>query len=165
MIVSERLRKAVRVSVRKPVLDRVSGKRNRNLYRPHFPLTPSDAAFTSTTLSATEYKVSGGELKVSRQVGLSRNPHARRSKPKIASSRLLLCRHSRATGFLLRVHGRCHCLRDSHLSWVCWLCLFCLSCAISSANYCLLRYFLRTATVVARKKITGDELNARAKET
>jgi hypothetical protein len=32
------------------------------------------------TLSAGEYRVSGGELKVSRQVGLPRNPRARRPK-------------------------------------------------------------------------------------
>jgi hypothetical protein len=29
--------------------------------------------------------------------------------------------------------------------------------------FCLLRYFLRTATVIGREKITGDVLNARAK--
>ncbi len=37
------------------------------------------------TLSAGEYRVSGGELKVSRQVGLPRNSRARRPKPKMAS--------------------------------------------------------------------------------
>jgi hypothetical protein len=48
-----------------------------------FPLpTP---LLPALTLSAGEYKVSGGELKVSRQVGLPRNPRARRSKPKMAS--------------------------------------------------------------------------------
>ena len=58
--------------------------------------------------------MSGGELKVSRQVGLPRNPRARRPKPKnglplflAAFSRLLSCRYGGATGFLLllRVHG------------------------------------------------------------
>jgi hypothetical protein len=34
-------------------------------------------------LSSGEYRVSGGELKVSRQVGLLYNPRARHSKPKI----------------------------------------------------------------------------------
>ena len=34
------------------------------------------------TLSAGEYRVSGGELKVSGQVGLPRNPRTRRPKPK-----------------------------------------------------------------------------------
>ena len=52
---------------------------------------------------------------------------------------------------------------SSHLSWVCRPCLFYSSCAISSTTLCLLRYFLRTATVMGRKRITGDELNARAK--
>ena len=33
-------------------------------------------------------------------------------------------------------------------------------CAISSTTLCLLRYFLWTATVMARKKITGDEVDA-----
>ena len=77
------------------------------------------------TLSAGEYRVSGGELKVSRQVGLPRNPRARRPKPKnglplflAAFSKLLSCRHGGATGFLLllRVHDPCCRLRSSHLS-------------------------------------------------
>ena len=69
---------------------------------PPTPLLPA------LTPSAGEYRVSGGELKVSRQVGLPRNPHARRPKPKnglplflAAFSRLLSCRHGGATGFLL----------------------------------------------------------------
>jgi hypothetical protein len=123
------------------------------------------------TLSAGEYRVSGGELKVSRQVGLPRNPRARRPKPKnglplflAAFSKLLSCRHGGATGvlLLLRVHGPCRSLRSSHLSWVCRPYLFYSSYAISSTTLCLLRYFLRTATVMGRKQ-TGDELNARAK--
>src|SRR5947209_14624966 len=123
------------------------------------------------TLSAGEYRVSGGELKVSRQVGLPRNLCARRPKPKnglplllAAFSRLLSCRHG-ATGFLLllRVHGPCRSLRSSHLSWVCRACLFYSSCVISSTTLCLLRYFLRTGTVMGRKQTTGDVLNARAK--
>jgi hypothetical protein len=77
------------------------------------------------TLSAGEYRVSGGELKMSRQVGLPRNPRARRPKPKnslplflAASSKLLSYRYSRATDVLLlfRVHGPCRSLRSSHLS-------------------------------------------------
>ena len=107
---------------------------------------------------------------MSRQVDLPRNPRARRSKPKIASlyfsvafSRLLSCRHDGPTGFLLllRVHGACRYLQESHLSRVCWACLFCSSCAISSTTLHLLCYFLRTATVMGRKQ-TADELNARA---
>jgi hypothetical protein len=108
------------------------------------------------TLSAGECRVSGGELKVSRQVGLPRNPRARRPKPKnglplflAAFSKLLSCRHGGATGvlLLLRVHGPCCSLRSSHLSWVCRPYLFYSSCAISSTTLCL----LRTATVMGRK--------------
>ena len=108
---------------------------------------------------------------MSRQVGLPRNPRARRPKPKnglplflAAFSKLLSCRHGGATGvlLLLRVHGPCRSLRSSHLSWVCRPYLFYSSYAISSTTLCLLRYFLRTATVMGRKQ-TGDELNARAK--
>src|SRR4051794_38664911 len=89
----------------------------------HSPLpTP---LLPALTLSAGEYRVSGGELKVSRQVGLPHNPRACRPKPKnglplflAAFSRLLSCRHGGATGFLLllRVHGPCRSLRSSHLS-------------------------------------------------
>ena len=131
---------------------------------PPTPLLPA------LTLSAGEYRVSGGELKVSRQVGLPRNPRARRPKPK---NGLPLWRPSQgfcgvamgATGFLLllRVHGPCRSLRSSHLSWVCRACLFYSSCVISSTTFCLLRYFLQTATVIRRKQTTGDVLNARAK--
>jgi hypothetical protein len=133
---------------------------------PPTPLLPA------LTLSAGEYRVSGGELKVSRQVGLPRNLRARRPKPKnglplflAAFSRLLSCRHGGATGFLLllRVHGPCRRLRSSHLSWVCRACLFYSSCVMSSTTLYLVRYFLRTATVMGRKQTTGDVLNARAK--
>jgi hypothetical protein len=34
----------------------------------------------------------------------------------------------------------------------------------SSNSHSLLRYFVRTTTVMARKKVTADELNAHAKE-
>src|SRR5205085_6453582 len=76
------------------------------------------------TLSAGEYRVSGGELKMSRQVGLPRNPRARRPKSKnglslflAAFSKLLLCRYDEAISvlLLLRVHGLCHSLRSSYL--------------------------------------------------
>jgi hypothetical protein len=108
---------------------------------------------------------------VSRQVGLPRNPRAHRSKAQkglplflVAFSRLLSCRRGGATRFLLllRVHGPCRCLQESHVSRVCWACLFYSSCAVSSTTLCLLRYFLRTATVMGRRQ-TADELNARAK--
>ena len=116
--------------------------------------------------------MSGGELKVSRQVGLPRNPRARRPKPKnglplflAAFSKLLSCRHGGATGvlLLLRVHSPCRSLRSSHLSWVCQPYLFYSLYTISSTMLCLLCYFLRTATVTGRKQTTRGELNARAK--
>jgi hypothetical protein len=86
---------------------------------PPTPLLPA------LTLSAGEYRVSGGELKVSRQVGLHRNSRARRPKPKnglplflAAFSKLLSCRYSGATGvlLLLKVHGPCCSLRSNYLS-------------------------------------------------
>jgi hypothetical protein len=48
---------------------------------------PPTSRLPALTLSAGEYKASGGELKVSQQVGLPHNlnPLARRSKPKMAS--------------------------------------------------------------------------------
>ena len=46
---------------------------------------PPTLLLTALTLSAGEYRVSGGELKVSPQVGLPRNPRDRRPKPKMAS--------------------------------------------------------------------------------
>src|SRR5271155_1148507 len=42
--------------------------------------------------------------------------------------------------------------------------LFCLSCPIYLNTVSLLRYFLRPTIAMIRKKITGDELSARAKE-
>jgi hypothetical protein len=84
---------------------------------PPTPLLPA------LTLSAGEYRVSGGELKVSRQVGL---PRARRPKPK-NGLHLFLAAFSKLA------------------------CLFYSSCVISSTTLCLLRYFLRTATVMERK--------------
>jgi hypothetical protein len=57
--------------------------------------------------AAGEHKVSRGESRVSRQVGLPHNLRAPRSKPKnglplflAAFSRLLLCRHGGATGVI-----------------------------------------------------------------
>jgi hypothetical protein len=81
-----------------------------------------------------------------------------------AFSKLLSCRHGGVTGvlLLLRVHGPCCSLRSSHLSWVCRPYLFYSLYAISSTTLCLLRYFLRTATVMGRKQ-PGNELNARVK--
>ena len=57
------------------IRSRLAEEKNRNLHPAHLALT----------LSAGEYRVGGGELKVSRQVGLPRNPRARRPKPKMAS--------------------------------------------------------------------------------
>jgi hypothetical protein len=83
---------------------------------------PPTPLLRALTLSAGEHKVSGGESRVSRQVGLPHNLRAPRSKLKnilplllAAFSRLLSCRHG-ATSVLLRVHGLCRRLRDSRLS-------------------------------------------------
>ena len=112
------------------------------------------------TLSAGEYRVSGGELKVSRQVGLPHNLYTRCPKPKndlplflAAFSKLLSCCHGGATGILLllRVYGPCCSLQSSHLSWICRLYLFYLLYIISLTMFCLLYYFLRTATIIGRK--------------
>src|SRR2546423_3430974 len=64
---------------------------------------------------------------------------------------------------LLRVPSSRRCLRGGHLSWFCRPCLFYSSCAISPTTLSLLRCFLQIATVMVTKKITGDELDARAK--
>ena len=80
--------------------------------------------YQQLTLSTSEYRVSGGELKVSRRVGL---PRARRPKPKNGLP-LFLAAFSKLA------------------------CLFYSSCVISSTTLCLLRYFLRTATVMGRKQ-------------
>jgi hypothetical protein len=88
--------------------------------------------------------VSGGELKVSRQVGLP-FPKPKNGLPLFwaAFSRLLSCRHGGATGFLLllRVHG---------LPGVLVLLVVC-----DLFDYALPpAYFLRTATVMGRKQTT-----------
>ena len=67
------------------------------------------------------------------------------------------------TGFLLRVYGPYRCLRDGYGILVCRLRLFCLSRPTSSTTLSFLRHFLHTATAMARKKTTADELSARAK--
>jgi len=56
--------------------------------------------------------------------------------------------------------------RDGCRIWVCPLRLFCLSCPIYLNTVSLLSYFLHRSppTAMAKKKITGDELSARAKE-
>jgi hypothetical protein len=51
-----------------------AAKKNRNLHPAHLALPPPTPLLPALTLSAGEYRVSGGELKVSRQVGLPRNP-------------------------------------------------------------------------------------------
>ena len=101
-------------------------------------------------------------------MGLPQNLRAPRSKPKnglplflAVFSRLLSWRHGGATGVLLRVHSLCRRLRDSCLNWDCRLCLFCLSSAISLSTVYFLHYLHPTATVMARKKATADELDAR----
>jgi hypothetical protein len=47
--------------------------------------TPSTLLLPALTLSAGGCKVSGGERKVSRRMGLPRNPHSPHSKPRVAS--------------------------------------------------------------------------------
>jgi hypothetical protein len=74
-----------------------------------------------------------------------------------------LRRHGGATGFLFRGYSPCRCLRDGYRIWVCRLRFFGSSCPISPTTLSLLRYFLRTTTAMAKQKITGDELSARAK--
>ena len=66
----------------------------------------------------------------------------------------------------LRVHGPYRCLRDGYRIEVCRLhvfYVFYLPCSTSSTTLSLLRHFLRTTTAIAKKKITGAELTARAK--
>ena len=119
-----------------------------------------------------ECKVSGGESKMSRRVGLPRNPHAPRSKfpkwPSIFFGGLLgdsccvamvepLVSHLEST-----VPSRC--LRDGYCVWVCPLCLFCF--VVSHLfEYGLLPALLPPPhyPMAKRKKVAGDELSARAK--
>jgi hypothetical protein len=96
---------------------------------------PPTPLLPTPTLSACKSKVSGGESKVSRRV----------------------------TGFLFRSHSPRRCLRDGYRIWVCRLRFFGSSCPISPTTLSLVRYFLRTTTAMAKQKITGDELSARAK--
>jgi hypothetical protein len=72
-----------------------------------FHSPPPTPLLRALTLSAGEHKVSRGESRVSRQVGLPHNLRAPRSKPKnglplflAALSRLLSCRHGGATGVI-----------------------------------------------------------------
>jgi hypothetical protein len=115
------------------------------------------------TLTAGECK-----MKVSRRVSLLRTMRssleAQIDLPLIlvAFSRLPLCCYGGATGFLPRVYGPCCCQRDSCVC-VCRLRLIGLSCSISSTTISLLYHILHTTAAMARKTITGSELNTRAK--
>ena len=139
----------------------------------HPSLQPFDAALTSTTLSAGECKVSGGESKVSRWVGPPRNSHAPRSKfpdwPPFTPLFWSSFRDSSfvsplwSHGFLRRGYSPCRCLRDGCRVWVCRLRFFGSSCPVSSTIPYLLRHFLATTTAMAKQEITGEELSARAK--
>jgi hypothetical protein len=85
----------------------------------------------------------------------------------VAFSRLPLCRHGRATGFLLGAYGPCRRLRDGYRISICRLRLFCLSCPISSSTLSFLRHFVRhfvriTAAIQGRRSLQ-DGLRARAK--
>jgi hypothetical protein len=71
-------------------LEVLAGKKYRNLHRAHFHSPPLTPLLPAPALSAGEYKVSGDELKVSGSVGLPCNPHAHRSKPKMASPLFLV---------------------------------------------------------------------------
>ena len=75
----------------------------------------------------------------------------------------VLRRHGPSIGFLFRGYSPCRCLRDGYRIWVCRLRFFGSSCPISPTTLSLLRYFLRTTTAMAKQKITGGELSARAK--
>jgi hypothetical protein len=114
-----------------------------------------------------ECRASRGELKVGRRVGLV--SHLTCSSldaqtgplPFLAFNRLLVSpwwSHRLPTQSPRSLPR----LRDSCRIWVCPLCLFYSSCPICSTTLSLLRHFLRT-TAIARKKITGGELIARAK--
>jgi hypothetical protein len=61
----------------------LGGKKNCIEFAFHSP--PLAPLLTAPTLSAGEHKVSGGESKVSRQVGLPHSLRPPRSKPKMAS--------------------------------------------------------------------------------
>jgi len=132
---------------------------------PPTPLLPA------LTLSAGEHKVSGGESKVSRRVGLPRSSRAPRSRPQNGLPLFLvafletpvLCRHGGTTGFLLRGYSPYRCLRDGYRIWVCRPCYFGSSCPISSTTLSLLRHLLCTTIAMANQKIMGDKLSALAK--
>jgi hypothetical protein len=115
--------------------------------------------------------VSRGEPKVSRRTGLSRNLYAPRSKPKnglllflVAFSSRLSCRCGGATGFLLGVHGLYRLLGMNVVfesGGLRLLIVFSLSPSLGTLSF--LHGFLNLTTAMARKKITRDELSARAK--
>jgi hypothetical protein len=134
-----------------------------------FHSPPPTPLLPAPTLSAGEYKVSGGELKVSGRVGSASQStrsslEAQNGLPLFlaAFSRLLLCRHGGATGFLLK-SPRPLPLPARLLSYL-GLPAACLARCVSLTTVSLLRLFLRSTTsTMVRKKITRDELSARAK--
>jgi hypothetical protein len=130
---------------------------------PPTPLLPA------LTLSADEHQVSGGEFKVSRTRGTCLTFYAlvARSPKWPASFFGGLFKTPVASPWWshrcpIRTYGPRRCPPDRRLNWDCWLCLFGSSYAISSTTVYLLHYLRRTATVIARKKATPDELEARA---
>jgi hypothetical protein len=115
---------------------------------------------------------SAGELKVSRTGG-GLPPHSTRSsleaqngRPHFlaAFSRLLSRRHGGATGVLFRApRSPAAAHQTRRLNWDCWLRLFGLRRTLPlQPPSTLLHHLRRTATVMARKKATPDELEARA---
>jgi hypothetical protein len=76
---------------------------------------------------------------------------------------LLGRRHGGACVFLLRAHGPYRYLRDGYRILICQQRLFCLSCPVSSSTLSYPRYFFRLSSAMAKKKITGAELVARAR--
>jgi hypothetical protein len=81
-----------------------------------------------------------------------------------AFSRLLSRRHGGATGVLFIAPRSPAAARQTRrLNWDCWLRLFRLRRTLSlQPPSTLLHHLRRTATVIARKKATPDELEARA---
>jgi hypothetical protein len=137
------------------------------LRRAHLPPNPPPTPhLPAPTLSAGEHQVSGGEFKVSRPGG--RASQSTRSSLKAQNSlphfwatfsRLLSRRHGGATSVLFRAHGPRRCTLDVSIG--------------TASSACLARRTLSlrppsppctiSAIVMVRKKITGDELNTRAK--
>jgi hypothetical protein len=113
-------------------------------------------------------RVSEGESKVSRQGGLPRNPRARRSKPKMAS--LYFWWPSEDSCCVTMVEPPVSYLESAVPTAACEIAVSVRSagCAcfarrggISSTAVCLLRYFLRTATLILLRQTLSSPLLVR----